>query len=85
MLKFKLIIIKILNIIAAFLDRFRLGRVFLYEVINYMMNKEKKIIHNDVSIVSSITNRMVLCLKAWESRTLPGLLNVKKSHFTLNY
>ena len=26
---------------------------------------------------------MVLCLKAWESRTLPGLLNVKYFHFKI--
>ncbi len=65
MLKFKLLIIKILKIIAAFLDRFRLGRVFLYEVINYMMNKEKKIIHNDVSIVLSVPNR----LTHWRAET----------------
>ncbi len=28
---------------------------------------------------------MVLCLKAWESRTLPGLLNVNYCHFTIIY
>ena len=65
MLKFKLLVIKILKKIAAVLDQFKLGRVFLYEVINYMMNKEKKITHNDVSIMLSVPTR----LTHWRAET----------------
>ena len=53
----KLLNIKNLKFISAFLDQFKLGRLFFHEVINYMTNKEKKIIHYDVSMGLSVPTK----------------------------
>ncbi len=65
MLKTKIFILKIFNLIVTLIYNFKIGRTFLYEVINFMINKEKDISHNGVNIRLSIPTRLTY----WRAET----------------